>query len=83
MRRMNDIAEAVLYLKGGEILTGNGKDHFIIKDERVYRYDSGTRYSLELDEFMELYKNSSFYLYEETAEIDETKDEAYYRYYRK
>ena len=28
-------------------------------------------------------KKNRFYLYEESVEIDETKDEAYYRYYRK
>lgn len=83
MKKMNDINEAVLYLKSGEILTCSGSDQFVYKNDRVYRYTDGTRYSLDLNEFVELYKKNSFYLYEETVEIDETKDEAYYRYYRK
>ena len=83
MRKMRDISEAILYLKDGEILTGSGKERFILKQEKVYCYNDGTRFSLTEDEFLQLYQKSSFFLYEETAEIDETKDEAYYRYYRK
>ena len=83
MRKMRDISEAILYLKDGEILTGSGKERFILKQEKICCYNDGTRFSLTEEEFLQLYQKSSFYLYEETAEIDETKDEAYYRYYRK
>ncbi|MBQ2509619.1 MAG: hypothetical protein II529_02225 [Erysipelotrichaceae bacterium] len=83
MRKMRDVSEAFLYLKEGEILTSDGKDQFVLKQDRIYRYDRGTRFSLPAEDFLQLYQKSSFFLYEETAEIDETKDEAYYRYYRK
>lgn len=83
MKKMNDINESLLYLKSGEILTENGNDQFVFKNNHVYRYTDGTRYSLKIEEFTELYKKSSFYLYEEAVEIDESKDEAYYRYYHK
>ena len=83
MRKMRDVSEAFLFLKEGDILTTDGKDQFILKQDRIYRYASGTRFSLPIEEFLQLYQKSSFFLYEETAEIDETKDEAYYRYYKK
>lgn len=83
MIRLNDIGEALNYLRDGEILTSNGKDQFILKNERVYRYDSGTHFSLDVKDFYDLYKKTVFYLYEDSVEIDLEKDEAYYRYYKK
>ncbi|MBO4920160.1 MAG: hypothetical protein J5365_08420 [Erysipelotrichaceae bacterium] len=83
MQKLRDINEALAYLKEGEIITENGMNRFVMRGERVSCYDSGTRFSLELNEFRELYQKNSFYLYEETVQIDEDKDEAYYRYYKK
>ena len=83
MQKLRDINEAMAYLKEGEILTENGTNRFVLRDDRISCYENGTRFSLELDEFRELYQKNSFYLYEETVQIDEDKDEAYYRYYRK
>ena len=83
MQRLRDISEALAYLKDGEILTENGTNRFLMREGRISCFDRGTRFSLNLGEFRELYQKNSFYLYEETVLIDETKDEAYYRYYRK
>ena len=83
MQKLRDINEAMVYLKEGEMLTENGTNRFVMLDGRISCYDSGTRFSLDLKEFKELYQKNSFYLYEETVQIDEDKDEAYYRYYRK
>ena len=83
MNRISDIKEAISFLKDGYIISGNGSDHFILKGDRVYHYEEGSRFSLKLSDFAQLYKNSSFFLYEEEPAVDETKDEAYYRYYRK
>ena len=83
MQRLNDINEAIGYLREGDIITGNGKDLFILKNDKIYRYYEGTHYSMSIKDFMELYNKNTFYLYEESVEIDESKDEAYYRYYRK
>ena len=82
MEKLKDINEALSYLREGELVTGNGKDIFVFKNDRIYRYDEGTRYSLNVNDFLELYSKNTFYLYEESVEIDETKDEAYYRYIR-
>lgn len=75
--------EILSYLREGDIVTSDGKDQFILKGEKVFRYYNGSRFSLDLKDFADLYKKNRFYLYEESVEIDETKDEAYYRYYRK
>ena len=83
MQRLADINESLNYLKQGDILTCNGKDQFVLKNKKVYRYDSGTHFGLDIKTFVELYRNSVFYLYEEAVEIDDKKDEEYYRYYKK
>ena len=83
MEKLNDINEAISYMRQGDIVTGNGKDIFIIKNDRVVRYSEGTQYSLKIDDFIDLYKKNNFYLYEDSVEIEEEKDEAYYRYYKK
>ena len=83
MQKLRDINETIAYLNDGDIVTSNGKDQFVLKEKKIYRYNSGTKYSLELKDFIELYRNTSFYLYEEAFTIDEKKDEEYYRYYKK
>ena len=83
MEQLRNVNEALSYLKDGEIVTSNGIDRFILKNERIYRYEDGTRFSLSEKDFLELYGKNRFFLYEESVEIDETKDEAYYRYYKK
>ena len=83
MEKLSDINEALAYLKEGEIVSTDGKDQFILKNKKIYRYFSGSNFSLSLKDFVDLYKNSDFYLYEDNCEIDLEKDEAYYRYYKK
>ena len=83
MELLRDMNEVLSYLREGDIVTSDGKDQFVLKGEKVFRYYNGSRFSLDLKDFSDLYKKNRFYLYEESVEIDETKDEAYYRYYRK
>ena len=83
MDTLKDIGEVIEYLNQGELVTSGRGDLFLCKEERIHHYGNGMHYSLSIDEFRELYAKNSFRLYEETVEIDETKDEAYYRYYRK
>ena len=83
MDQIKDINEAVEYLRQGELITTGKGDLFLWKEERIHHYGQGTHYSLSIDDFKELYAKNSFRLYEETVEIDESKDEAYYRYYHK
>ena len=83
MEKLRNMNEVLSYLKEGEILTSSGKDRFIMKGDRIFCYIGGTRFSMGIEDFAELYMKNRFYLCEESVEIDESKDEAYYRYYRK
>ena len=83
MELLRDMNEVLSYLREGDIVTSDGKDQFVLKGEKGVRYYNGSRFSLDLKDVADLYKKNRFYLYEESVEIDETKDEAYYRYYRK
>ncbi|MBO4358199.1 MAG: hypothetical protein IKX97_05725 [Erysipelotrichaceae bacterium] len=83
MEKIETVSEALLMMKDGYPVTLNNKDFFIFRNGRIHHYDSGTHFSLSEKDFVELYKKNSFFVMEETVQIDETKDEAYYRYYRK
>ncbi len=84
MEKLNNIQEAILALKDKEILTTNKKDRYVFKRNNIYVYNNGTSFVLTLDDFKELYKEKTFYVFEEEGSfIDNDKDEAYYRYYRK
>ena len=83
MEKIKNITEVIEYLKDGAIITSGRGDHFLMKEGRIHHYDKGTHYSLTIEEFKELYEKNDLGLYEPSFEIDETKDEAYYRYYRK
>ncbi len=80
LESMRDVLEA---LKAGEILTTNASDLFQYKKGMIRVRNAGTRYSLSLEDFLDLYQHSTFFLYSDDNAIDEEKDEAYYRYYRK
>lgn len=84
MEKINSFKEVLLALKDKEILTTKIKDKFVFKKGKIYCYTNGSSFSLDVDDFIDLYKDEVFYIYEEEgASIDEDKDEAYYRYYRK
>lgn len=84
MEKTNSFAEALLALKDKEILTTKRKDFFVFKKNKVYRYFNGSCFTIDVDDFVDLYKDETFYIYEEDgAFIDNDKDEAYYRYYKK
>ena len=84
MEKLNSINEAIFHLKEKEVLTTSKKDYFVYKKDRVYRYFDGSCFTLDIDDFKELYRQENFYIYEDdNVYIDNDKDEAYYRYYKK
>ena len=83
MERISTIGDVLDYLRDGAIITKTGKDQYVLKGEGVVCYSNGTRYSLDLKDFYEMYKKTIFFIYEDSVEIDQDKDEAYYRYYKK
>lgn len=83
MEKLKDVKEALSYIRQGEIITSNGKDQILFKNDKVYCYNDGSHYNLDTESFLDLYKNTNLFLYEEQVEIDDKKDEEYYRYYKK
>lgn len=71
-------------LKDKEVLTTNKKDRYILKKDKIYVYREETSFVLSLEDFRDLYQEKTFFVFkEEGTYIDNDKDEAYYRYYRK
>ena len=58
MERLKDINETVAYMKDGDIVTSNGHDLFVMKNSKVYRYFDNNRYALNVNDFIDLYKNN-------------------------
>ena len=83
MQKIENVIDALAYLNDGEILTTNNIDQFILKDKNIHRYSEGNHFIINVNDYLSLYKNTPFYIYEDGAEIDDSKDEAYYRYYKK
>lgn len=84
MEKLETFTEVLLSLKDKEVLTTNKKDRYILKKDKIYVYIEGTSFVLTLEDFRDLYQEKTFFVFkEEGAYIDNDKDEAYYRYYRK
>ena len=83
MNKIEDIISAIEYLNNGEYLTSDGQNLFYLKDNKIKIKDKNANYSLNIEDFMKLYKNVIFYIYKNDIEIDDSKDEAYYRFYKK
>ena len=76
--------ELLDFLKDGVVLCTKSNNRFVYKKDRVWCYFEGNAFPLSEEDFLELYKKEKFYVFEDsTNEIDEDKDYAYYRYYRK
>ena len=84
MEKLETFTDVLLSLKDKEVLTTNKKDRYILKKGKIYCFMDGTSFVLSLEDFKDLYQEKTFFVFkEEGAYIDNDKDEAYYRYYRK
>ena len=84
MQELKNIYEAINALKDKEILVTNKNDRFILSKDKILHLFNGNSIKMELNDFKELYKDVTFYIYEDNnIYIDNEKDEAYYRYYKK
>lgn len=76
--------EAISFLKEGKIiLFFSDKSKYLasLKRQKIFIMSKNLTYYLSLKDFEELYKDASFYLYEESDKtIDIKKDEEYYSY---
>ena len=82
---IENIIEALDLLKQKEILfikTKGGKTFFVVKKDKILCQNKGASYRLTFDEFITLYKDSKFYIFngDEDSFIDPNKDEEYYNW---
>ena len=79
VEKINTFEEVKYALKSREIITSNGSDTFYLKDGIVTRKFNGSSYSLKVEDFLELYKDVTFYKMPEIQNtVDEEKDIEYY-----
>lgn len=79
-----DINDAYISLKEGLVLLDKVNAYFKLINDRVYIKSENVSYNLEIKEFLEIYKNSKFIIFDDTGEIiDSKKDEEYYSFKHK
>ena len=83
MNKLGNIKEIIEELNKGEYLTTDGSNIFFLKNNMIRIKSQNANYYLEIEDFIKLYKNVVFYLYNNDILIDENKDEEYYRFYKK
>ena len=81
--KIENINLALEEIKKGEILTIDGNNLFYLFNDKIKIKDKNAYYNLSIEDFLDLYKNKIFFHYKNDNYIDEDKDEAYYRYYKK
>ena len=83
------LSEALAYLQEQEILVSIQKGQLIyygMRNEKVVVQSASARYVLRIEDFIEMFKNECFYIYEknnEQVEISKEKDDEYYGWFRK
>ncbi|GEM_PF-1234043 len=82
--KLRNFDEALRCMKQSQRVYIRSEEFFVFSKGKVIAYRSGSRFSLEVEDFRKLYENEDFYLLEEEGEgIDLSKDEDYYRFYHK
>lgn len=89
MEKVENLEIVQSYLKEGKILcffSENRMVKFLVKQDRLHLYGDSAHYVLSWKDFIDLYQQESFYLYEkeeEYIEISKEKDDEYYGWYHK
>lgn len=77
-------SEAIVILKNGLVVVDLHNTRFKFIKENIIIKNDNARYVLNESEFLNLYKNSKFYILEDNdAIIDSQKDEEYYSFKHK
>jgi len=83
-KEIYNVGEALTLLKEGVILKDINKAKFIYRKDRIYVYSFNSSYSLDVKEFLVLYKENQFVIDSGDEEIiDSKKDEEYYNFKHK
>ena len=84
MEKIDSFEETLMYLKDKAVITSDGRNLFYLSNGHVVNKFNGNSVKMKKEDFIELYKDETFYLKEDNSIfIDDEKDEDYYRYYKK
>ena len=84
MEEIYNIEQAIDLLKEKLILKDSQKNTFVYKRKRVYVYSNNSYFSLDLNDFYDLYKDSKFIIEDlDDSTIDPEKDNEYYSFKHK
>lgn len=80
-----NILEAIEALKSKNILFSKSKFFKLQANNKVLVVDVNVKYSLTIEEFLDLYKKEEFVIYKDEKEesVDNKKDEEYYSWEHK
>jgi len=79
MEKIESFQFVIDYLKQGEIIVNKDRASFHYDNNKISVHNKNAHFLLSLDEFIELYRKDTFYLYTNNQEsIDENKDTDYY-----
>ena len=83
MKELFDINEAIIHLKNKEILLGVNKTFFAYKNGKIAIFNDTSNYHLNMDDFINLYKDNKFVIYEDNGVVvDVEKDNQYYNEFK-
>ena len=84
MEKIDSFEETLMYLKDKAVITSDGHNLFYLSNGYVVNKFNGSSVKMKKEDFIELYRDETFYLKEDNSIfIDDEKDEDYYRYYKK
>ena len=84
MEKIDSFEETLMYLKDKAVITSDGRNLFYLSNGYVVSKFNGSSVKMKKEDFIELYRDETFYLKEDNSIfIDDEKDEDYYRYYKK
>ncbi len=79
MEKIKTFSEVLMYLKDQEIVISGNRTSFYLQNGQITAHNNGTRFTLTIEDFKELYGKEPFFLYKpDDSKIDAEKDDEYY-----
>ena len=68
-----------MYLKDQEIVISSNRTSFYMQNSLITAINNGTRFTLSIEDFTDLYSKETFFLYKpDDSTVNTEKDEEYY-----
>ncbi|MBR0230368.1 MAG: hypothetical protein IJL94_03160 [Erysipelotrichaceae bacterium] len=79
MEKIKTFSEVLMYLKDQEIVISGNRTSFYLQNGQITAHNNGTRFTLTVEDFKELYGKEPFFLYKpDDSNVNAEKDEEYY-----